>query len=75
MSSRGKGLMDCLSRQDMKLLNIKFFRGSNEHITEEQLESEICAAAERQRLGEVVPGRLPKWRHERVDVREYVAKL
>lgn len=68
-------LMDCLSGQDMKLANIKFFRGSNESISDEQFREELCAAAGRKQKGDVKPSLMKPWKETRVDLREFVSKL
>ncbi|WP_020693908.1 hypothetical protein [Reyranella massiliensis] len=68
-------LMDCLSGQDMKLANIKFFRGSNETISDEQFRDELHGAAERKRKGEVKPSLMAPWKERVTDLREFVSTL
>lgn len=58
---RDKGL-DCLflsKRQDAKLVNVKFFRGSSDVISEEEFRAEICAAVRRRESGEVRATEMP----------------
>jgi hypothetical protein len=58
----------------MTLINMKFFRGGSDIISEEEFRNEVCAAAERKRTGEVRPGRAPKCRKPSVSVHSLVAK-
>lgn len=76
MSTQEKdGLMDCLfSRQDKKLVNIKFMRGTAQIIAPEAFRAEICSiVAQRdgglQASGAVKSGGAP------IDVRKLVADL
>ena len=71
------GLMDCLfSRQDMKLVNVKFFRGSSDVISPDEFRAELCAAADRKRTGEVKrSGTAPRCKGEAVDLRAFVADM
>jgi hypothetical protein len=46
------GLKDCLfSRQDRKLVNIKFFRGDRDIITAAEMRAELCSIARQQSDG------------------------
>jgi hypothetical protein len=69
---------DCLhsERPDMKLVNVKFFRGGAEYITPEEFRAQLCVAAEFQRNN---PGRrsaeAPRSKKPQVNVRELVAKF
>lgn len=71
------GLMDCLfSRQDVKLVNIKFFRGSSDVISPDEFRAELCAAAERKKSGELKKsGTAPKCVRESVDLQAFVADM
>lgn len=53
MSTQEKdGLMDCLfSRQDRKLVNIKFCRGDADIIAPEELRAEVCSIASQREAG------------------------
>ena len=71
------GLMDCLfSRQDRKLVNIKFARGSSDVISNDEFRSELCAAAARKKSGEVKrSATAPRCKLPTVDLREFVANM
>jgi hypothetical protein len=71
------GLMDCLfSRQDMKLVNIKFFRGAGDVISNDEFRAELCAAAARKKSGEVKrSASAPKCKSAPVDLRDFVANM
>lgn len=79
MSNTGKDVLkDCLSKGrdvGVNILNVKFFRGSNETIQTDDLKKELFAAAARKRSGEVAPKSMPKWRGGKVDLHARVAKL
>jgi hypothetical protein len=55
MSEHGKeGALSCLfSKQGMKLLNVRFFRGSSDVISVDEFRREICDSEERKRSGEL----------------------
>ncbi len=77
MSAEGEPLMACLSsRQDAKLDNVKFFRGTDELISVARLTGEFCASLKRSRKHkkDVTPS-FPKCKKEPVDVREFVANI
>jgi len=77
MSKQEKdGLMDCLfSGQDHKLVNLKFFRGTSDLISEEDFRDELCSAEERKRLGAVKKSAsAPRCKKPRVDLRKLVAE-
>jgi hypothetical protein len=66
---------DCLfSRQDMKLRNIRFARGSAETISECDFRTEIAKAAEQGRQG-LEPTGWPKAARPMVDVHEFLANI
>lgn len=71
------GLMDCLfSRQDMKLINVKFFRGGSDIISLDEFETELCAAAERKRTGEVVATDVaPRCKRKAIDLLAFVENM
>jgi len=76
MSNHEKdGLLDCLfSRQDRKLVNIKFMRGSAEIIAPEDLRAEVCSVLSQrdkglEAIGPIKSGRSP------LDIRRLVADL
>lgn len=75
MSHQEKDSLDCLfSRQDKKLINIKFMRGTADVISPEEFCAEICATVARrdnglQSTGAAKSGRSP------VDVRDLVTQL
>lgn len=78
MSEQGKdSLMDCLfSGQDMKLANLKFFRGSKDVISEEEFRREFCAAEDRKRSGAVKRRTSPPASKKKpIDLRKLVAEL
>jgi hypothetical protein len=72
-----KGTVDCLfTRQDMKLINVKFFRGDSDIISEEEFNSERACAAERKRTGEVVASpQAPRCKRAPIDLRQLVADM
>ena len=76
MSKQEKdGLMDCLfSGQDHKLLNLKFFRGTSDLISEEDFRDELCSAEERKRSGAVKKSEAPRCKKSPVDLRKLVAE-
>jgi hypothetical protein len=67
---------DCLfARQGMSLINVRFFRGSNDVISEEEFRRELCAAADRRRSGEVKPvATAPRCQKEPIDLRAFVGE-
>jgi len=69
--------LNCLfSRQDMKLVNVRFFRGSSELISEEEFRCELRAAAARKRSGEVQPVPTPpRCKSPPIDLRAFVADM
>ena len=69
------GLMDCLfSRQDKKLINIKFMRGNAEIIAPEAFRAEICSIVA-QRDGGLVASGAVKSGKTPTDVRKLVAGM
>lgn len=71
------GLMDCLfSEADMKLKNLKFFRGGADEISEHQLGNEAHSAVMQKRLGSAVRSTsAPGSDQPRINVRSFVAGL
>lgn len=55
-------------RQSMKLLNIKFCRGSRDVITPEELRAESHSALLQDRTGGAKPGRAPRSKQPPVDL-------
>jgi hypothetical protein len=76
MSTQEKdGLMDCLfSGQDKKLVNLKFFRGSNDLISEDEFKEQVCAA-EKRKNSTVKAGKFPSCKKGPLDLRKIVAEL
>jgi hypothetical protein len=69
------GLMDCLfSGQDKQLINLKFFRGSNDLIEEEHFREQVCAAEKRKQAGTVKRSDPPKCKKSPLDLRKLVAE-
>ncbi|MCB1503106.1 MAG: hypothetical protein KDK07_25565 [Bauldia sp.] len=69
------GLMDCLfSRQDHRLVNIKFFRGSRDLITESEFRKELQGSIERRRNAEKLPDRPPQTEKPAIDLTTIVAE-
>ena len=69
------GFTDCLFLRQAKLINLKFFRGSNDLIEESDFKSEICAAENRKLQGAVKSVSPPKCKKGFVDLRKLVAEL
>jgi hypothetical protein len=68
-------LQDCLfSRQDKKLINIKFMRGNAEIIAPEDFRAEICSIVS-QRDGGLLPAGDTHSGKNPTDVRKWVAEL
>jgi hypothetical protein len=68
-------LLDCLfSRQDKKLINIKFMRGTAETIAPEAFREEICSIVA-QRDGGLRPSGAVKTGKTPTDVRKLVADM
>jgi hypothetical protein len=68
-------LQDCLfSRQDKKLINIKFMRGNAEIIAPEAFRSEICSIVA-QRDGGLKPAGAVQSGKAPTDVRKLVAEM
>ena len=70
-------IMDCLfSRQDMKLINIKFFRGKADVIAPEDLRAESHSAIMQARVDpRVKTTAAPRSNLPPIDVRKFVAAL
>ena len=68
-------LQDCLfSRQDRRLLNIKFMRGTAE-CTPEALREEVCSLITRRDHGQLVPSGSVKTGKTPINVRQLVADM
>jgi hypothetical protein len=63
-----------LSRQDAKLNNIKFFRGTDKLIEASDFREEFCDSLARRRAASV-PSEFPKCRKAPVDVRDFVKNM
>jgi hypothetical protein len=72
-----KTVENCLfSRQGMTLTNIRFFRGTDDVISEEEFKRELCSASERKSRGEVTQTNVaPRCKKPSVDLNEFVASL
>jgi len=69
------GLMDCLfSRQDKKLVNIKFMRGTAEVIAPDALRAAVCGAVAKRDKG-LQPSGSAKSGKKPVNVRKLVASM
>ena len=76
MSNHERGVLDCLAGQDMKLLNLKCFRGSDDLIEPDAMKAELCASVERTRSGAIQRSATPpKCVKAPVDVRDLVADM
>lgn len=76
MSEGEKGLMDCLlHRQDMRLLNVKFFRGDREVISEDDFRRQVASIEAQKTSGAPKSSRAPASKRPRVNVRELVSRL
>lgn len=77
MSTDGKdGLMPCLfSRQDMKLDNMKFWRGEAKVIDKADFRKSLCDADARKRTKAIKAGKFPRCAQPPVDVREWLATM
>jgi hypothetical protein len=65
-----KTVESCLfSRQGMILANIRFFRGTDDVISEEEFKRELCSASEKQ------TNVAPRCKKPSVDLNEFVASL
>jgi len=69
------GLVSCLfSGQDKQLINLKFFRGSNDLIEEEDFREQLCAAEKRKKAKTVKKSDFPKCKKAPLDLRKLVAE-
>lgn len=70
-------LMDCLfSGQDMKLRNIKFFRGSRDLISPQELRAEAHSALMQKRVKSTIgSAEAPRSKQPEIDVRAFVADI
>ena len=77
MSKHEKEGSACLfERQDMTLINVRFFRGASDLICEEEFNRERAASAERKRSGELKPERsAPRCKGAPIDLRKFVADI
>lgn len=77
-ASEGDSLMACLtSRQDGKLDNVKFFRGTDELISDAKLAEEFHESLTRSRKHKKDASSMafPKCKKSAVDVREFVKNI
>lgn len=73
-----KSIKDCLhpERADMKLVNVKFFRGDNTYITPDEFRAQLCAAAAYKRdHAESRQTEAPRSAKAKVNVRDLIATL
>jgi hypothetical protein len=77
MSKHEKEGRDCLfERRDMTLINVRFFRGESDLISEEEFNRERAASAERKRSGELKPERgAPRCKGDSIDLQKFVADI
>lgn len=68
-------LMSLLFEGDIKLLNMKFFRGTQAVVSEEELCAEMCSALEQRRNGSAKVSKSFEDDAVKVDVRAWVASL
>lgn len=71
-------IQKCLHSEgdDMKLVNVKFFRGDNKYISPEEFRAQLCVAAEFQKAHpEIRTGVAPRSAQPQVNVRDLVANL
>lgn len=67
---------DCLfERQDMKLVNVKFCRGSNDLITPKEFRAQLKSAAIQARTGYGSVANPPHSGRQPVNIRDLVARL
>lgn len=71
------GLMKCLfSGQDMTLVNVKFFRGSRDMITDEEFRDQVTYIETQKKSGRAVrTAEAPRSGREPIDVRDLVADI
>lgn len=75
-ATKGGLLHYLFSGQGMKLLNIKFFRGSDDVISGAQFRKELCAAEERKRTGAVKGSSTPpRCKQDPIDLKQFVADM
>jgi hypothetical protein len=78
MSDIGRDkLLDCLfNGQDRKLINVKFYRGCDDVISEEQFENDFCASVKRHKESFMATkGNMPKSKKKAVDLEKLVADM
>jgi hypothetical protein len=76
MSKHKKQGTSCLfERQDMQLINVRFFRGDSDIICEEEFNREREASADRKRSGELKAAAAPRCKRAPVDLRKFVADI
>lgn len=71
-------IKDCLhpDRADMKLVNVKFFRGDNSYITPDEFRAQLCATAAQKRSNPSARrDEAPRSARQKINVRELVATL
>ena len=63
------------SREGMKLVNVKFFRGERDLIRADDFRAQLRAVAEQHRNGQVKATEAPRSKMPKTNVREWVAAL
>lgn len=77
MSNLEKRVMDCLFEgQDVKLNNIKFFRGTDTLIDEDRFREELCASVLRKSAAKAILSETPpKCSKAPLDLRALIAEM
>jgi hypothetical protein len=78
MSGKGRdGSLDCLFSGEGRLLNVKFFRGTDDLIDKDRFRAEFCASVERRKaqMANGGPSPWPKCKKGPVDLRKLVADM
>lgn len=71
------GVVSCLfSGQDKTLLNMKFFRGDRDVISEAEFRAEVCSIEQQKKLSVAKrSSHAPRSEREPIDVRDFVATI
>lgn len=70
------GIMSCLHpREDMKLRNLRFARGSDHVIGQAEFRTQICRIAEQRRDGTATASGWTKARGEKVDAHTFISNI
>lgn len=73
---RKDALSECLfDRKDARLINVKFFRGSEDVISESEFRAQAHAAIVQKNTGTAVKSALPRSERPKVNIREMVSKI